>query len=330
MSETKKRKKPPTAKQLRARAKFARMAKLRAKEARAKKRLLAAKKKPVKRAVKGARPAKKAVKRTVKRNSSVSTKLYSQLLKAENAYSRLADKYGPTSKQAEKAWKLINAISDRIRIDQMKHNPRRGMRAAAGAKRRITKDAAKRGLLMPESIGKHYAGPIKYATIKRRRAAAKHSNGSAAAKRREWAGTAGKVTNSYAPKGSGVKGTVIKMGELKKLYIKGRAPLSFPIGAAMLAYAPKASKRKDQMVVLGKKYRFKMKRRNPEGLEDLGEITQIEYIETKQQFGDQEPVIYYHKLGEEGGERPHAVINEEGLLLIEGGDYTITPEGIRD
>ena len=163
------------------------------------------------------------------------------------------------------------------------------------------------------------------------RAAGKHSNGSAAKLRREWSGRSGKVTNSYAPKGSGVKGTVIKMGELKKVYIKGRAPMTFPAGAAMLAYAPKASRRKDQMVVLGKGYKLhQVRRANPEGLEDLGEITQIEYIETKHQFGDTEPVTYFHKLGEEGGERPHAVINDEGLLLIEGGDYTITPEGIRD
>jgi len=86
------------------------------------------------------------------------------------------------------------------------------------------------------------------------------------------------------------------------------------------------------MVVLGKHYtlkNWKGKRRNPDGFTDLGEISVIEYAATKDHL-DGKPTLYYHRMGEDGGEKPHAVVNGEGLLLIEGGDYTITSRGIEN
>lgn len=167
---------------------------------------------------------------------------------------------------------------------------------------------------------------------KKRSVSARASNGagtSLARKRRaEFVGRPSKkIISTYAPKGSGAKpySTLVAMGKLKKVYIKGRTPLNFN-GAAILAHDPKT----DKMFVLGREYTLKHLKKNPDGFEDLGEVTRIEYEATKTHLGDETPVTYFHKLGEEGGEKPHAVINEENLLLLEGGDYYITPEGIRD
>ena len=147
-------------------------------------------------------------------------------------------------------------------------------------------------------------------------------------RRQEFVGRPSKKTLSmYAPKGSGASGTVVAMGKLKKLHIKGRTPLDFK-GSALLAHNPKT----DQMYILGRNYSLKHLRKNPStsGLEDIGEVTRIEYEATKTHLGDKGPVTYYHRLGEEGGKRPHALINEENLLILEGGDYYIRPEGIRN
>lgn len=360
------KKKKPSAKQLKAWAKLGRMAKRRAKEARAAKRAMAPKRVPAKRGKKNttivkakridhldvAKVHNRGRKPSTRRNAEhrdaqhpIHVRQYwqgragykSQWQRAHEAGQRqLFGVKNPTLTDAQisELVKLTRALPslkasalawEKYEIIKESDAPRKLVNAA----RKAAHVAARRYERDLKALEKKYVANLKRTFP--RRAATKHSNGSAAKLRREWSGKSGKVTNSYAPKGSGVKGTVIKMGELKKVYIKGRAPMTFPAGAAMLAYAPKASRRKDQMVVLGKGYKLhQVRRANPEGLEDLGEITQIEYIETKHQFGDTEPVTYFHKLGEEGGERPHAVINDEGLLLIEGGDYTITPEGIRD
>lgn len=136
-----------------------------------------------------------------------------------------------------------------------------------------------------------------------------------------------KVSTNYAPKGSKAPKSVAAMGKLKKVFVKGRAPLNFSAANATLARSG------NKMFVLGKGYTLshvKGRRRNPDGFEDLGEITRLEYEATKTHLGDAQPVTYFHKMGEEGGARPHAVVNDEGLLIIDGGSQYIDQAGIHD
>lgn len=159
----------------------------------------------------------------------------------------------------------------------------------------------------------------------------KKKNGSSAAKAayKEFTGNPSKKTVSmYAPKGSGARGSLAAMGKLKKIFVKGRKPLDFKGGAnaPTLARDPKTN----QMFILGKNYRLAMPRKNSNSMEDLGEITRLEYEAQKVHLGDTQTVTYYHKMGEEGGEKPHCLVNSEGLIVISGGDYTIGAEGIRN
>jgi hypothetical protein len=64
----------------------------------------------------------------------------------------------------------------------------------------------------------------------------------------------------------------------------------------------------------------------------LGELTHVVYETEKSHLGDApgDPSPYIHRLGEEGGRRPMLAVDNEGYGYIEGGDYTITPLGIRD
>lgn len=135
-----------------------------------------------------------------------------------------------------------------------------------------------------------------------------------------------KVINNYAPKGSGARGTLAAMGKLKKIFVKGRTPLDFKNANATLARDPKSN----QMFVLGKGYKLALPRKNPTGMEDLGPITRIEYEAEKVHLGDKGNVIYFHRMGEEGGKKPHCLVNSEGLIIISGGDYSIGAEGIRN
>ena len=111
-----------------------------------------------------------------------------------------------------------------------------------------------------------------------------------------------------------------------KLHIKGGKTYNFK-GVPTLAQHPKT----DQLFVLGKNYTVNAPKKNPgDRMVDLGEVKTIEYEAVKTHLGDSKPVRYYHHFGEEGGERPHALVNEEGLIIFSGGDYYIRPEGIRD
>lgn len=142
---------------------------------------------------------------------------------------------------------------------------------------------------------------------------------------KEFAGRpARKVSRTYAPKGSGAKGTLGAMGKLVKIKVRGRTALDFTPTKAILARDAK-----NQMYVLGRGYKLNLKgkRHNPTGFEDLGQIDAIEYEATKSHL-DGVPTIYVHKMGEEGGARPHLLVNEEGLAIISGGEYSIDERGI--
>ncbi|MDE2019804.1 MAG: hypothetical protein KGJ13_05680 [Patescibacteria group bacterium] len=62
--------------------------------------------------------------------------------------------------------------------------------------------------------------------------------------------------------------------------------------------------------------------------QDLGEVTRLEYQEAKPHLGYDDPVVWFHKLGEETGERPTLHSDGKGGLRFKGGAYTIEPRGI--
>jgi hypothetical protein len=62
---------------------------------------------------------------------------------------------------------------------------------------------------------------------------------------------------------------------------------------------------------------------------DVGKMTHVVYETVKTHLGDEAPQQYIHRMGEEGGEEPMFARDSEGMACIEGGSYTITPEGIR-
>lgn len=62
--------------------------------------------------------------------------------------------------------------------------------------------------------------------------------------------------------------------------------------------------------------------------DDLGEIKRIDYMATKDHMDDGPDTIYFHKLGEEGGERPKLITDHDGAMVIAGGDYSIESAGL--
>lgn len=85
-----------------------------------------------------------------------------------------------------------------------------------------------------------------------------------------------------------------------------------------------AADHKQKLHVVGGRYRA-----NPGG-QDCGEIVRIEYETDKPHLGQKAPAIYFHELGEETGDRPTLVIDGDGLIRIEGGEYWIEADGIHN
>ena len=211
-----------------------------------------------------------------------------------------------------------------------KANPRRGTRKIAGFVKRVTKTLGRK---TPSELTKRHA-QVKIQNLRGKRAVsavARRRNGAntnlAKQRRAEFVGRPSTKTKTlYAPNGSGASGTLAQLGKLHKLHIKGGKTYNFK-GVPTLAQHPKT----DQLFVLGKNYTVNAPKKNPgDRMVDLGEVKTIEYEAVKTHLGDSKPVRYYHHFGEEGGERPHALVNEEGLIIFSGGDYYIRPEGIRD
>ena len=338
------RKKKPSAAQLRARKKFVAMVRARAKAAKAKKK--AAKKVTAKR-----KPAvKRAVKRTTKKRPRVTVTVKNPLSADQAAAIRQFAKANGRNWKSELRylWEtgaygrailggaepaLLQQVRNSLGPAWLKNykvskpNPRRGTRKLTASRRASEKFLR---TMTNRKSAKALSAAEKREAIRELRSKRKANGGATLARKRrqEFVGRPSKKTLSmYAPKGSGASGTVVAMGKLKKLHIKGRTPLDFK-GSALLAHNPKT----DQMYILGRNYSLKHLRKNPSsaGLENLGQVTRIEYEATKTHLGDKAPVTYYHKLGEEGGSLPNALINEEGLLILEGGSYYIRPEGIRN
>lgn len=61
-----------------------------------------------------------------------------------------------------------------------------------------------------------------------------------------------------------------------------------------------------------------------------GVVEMVQYETRKPHLGHPRKAIFFHELGEEGGEKPKLYSDGNGGLIFNGGDYYITPEGIRD
>ena len=259
----------------------------------------------------------------------------------KNYEKALMDAYEENSpymiKRADSAYKKWEALVKRtkpFKWDESKRqyvkNPRRGTRKIAGFVKRVTKTLGRK---TPSELTKRHA-QVKIQNLRGKRAVsavARRRNGAntnlAKQRRAEFVGRPSTKTKTlYAPNGSGASGTLAQLGKLHKLHIKGGKTYNFK-GVPTLAQHPKT----DQLFVLGKNYTVNAPKKNPgDRMVDLGEVKTIEYEAVKTHLGDSKPVRYYHHFGEEGGERPHALVNEEGLIIFSGGDYYIRPEGIRD
>jgi hypothetical protein len=63
---------------------------------------------------------------------------------------------------------------------------------------------------------------------------------------------------------------------------------------------------------------------------NFGKVSKIEYDESKPHLGYPGPIIWFHKLGEETGQRPTLQADGHGGLVFKGGAYRITSRGIEN
>lgn len=61
---------------------------------------------------------------------------------------------------------------------------------------------------------------------------------------------------------------------------------------------------------------------------DMGKIDRVGYITHKNHIENGETFCYVHKMGENGGKRPHLMLDYQGFPLIVGGSYKIRRVGI--
>jgi len=111
-----------------------------------------------------------------------------------------------------------------------------------------------------------------------------------------------------------------RAGKLVFLKVAGR---SLRIPGSMVAIAPNGK------LWIGGDHAplFNTKAKPGEGL-DFGEVSHICYETAKAHIENGERVEYVHEFGEDGGKRPHLIIDHEGMPILRGGDYKIKAEGI--
>lgn len=119
--------------------------------------------------------------------------------------------------------------------------------------------------------------------------------------------------SDYAPK------NIARAGKLVFLKVGNR---SLRLPGAMVGIAPNG-----KLWITGNQSLFQTKAKPGEGL-DMGEVSQICYETAKQHIGDGKTFEYVHEFGEDGGKRPHLIIDHEGMPILRGGDYQIKAEGI--
>jgi hypothetical protein len=117
---------------------------------------------------------------------------------------------------------------------------------------------------------------------------------------------------------SGTPSTLAELGKLRELKLRGRT-LRFKAGRL-------AADGRKKLHIVGVKMKY---RGNPGGEIDVGEIISVTY-EADKPHVESGIYNYIHKFGEEGGKRPHLIVDPEGYPVIEGGSYRINADGIID
>lgn len=127
------------------------------------------------------------------------------------------------------------------------------------------------------------------------------------------------------------------LGELHEIRIPGKKPIDFTHdrqGRPLREKFYLLSDNKDEGLWIagtrGGKVAVPDLRIEEGNARSLGKASHIVYKTLKAHLDDVEPVLYEHKFGEEGGERPAFAIDRDGFGHIIGGAFTITPLGIRD
>lgn len=126
--------------------------------------------------------------------------------------------------------------------------------------------------------------------------------------------------SDYAPRLNFSRG-----GKLVFLKLKGT---TVRVAGAVVAIDPKTEK----LWIAGSDARglFKRKAARKGEVLDFGEIDAICYLTAKQHIGSGKTYEYVHEFGEEGGRKPHLLIDYEGMPIIKGGSYKIRSAGIID
>lgn len=128
-----------------------------------------------------------------------------------------------------------------------------------------------------------------------------------------------KVISSFAA--NGTPRDLKEAGGLVDMKLRGGKRVNFNPARVKLCY------RGNKLYICGARFR----KTNPPGDVDYGEILTIAYVADKPHIeSDGKMRTYEHRFGEEGGIRPHLVVDHEGAPIIAGGSYTVPTEGIRD
>jgi hypothetical protein len=140
--------------------------------------------------------------------------------------------------------------------------------------------------------------------------------------RKKFAGRVGNSRDLYFPKGT--PQGLAKLGKLKLIKTKrgtikpaGRNPAGEVWLCADTTGKLHLGSTKDAPLFNG-----------PKG--SLGEVVKIEYDEKKPHLGYPDNITWYHRMGEESGQRPTLHSDGEGGLYFKGGRYRITKAGIVD
>jgi hypothetical protein len=123
----------------------------------------------------------------------------------------------------------------------------------------------------------------------------------------------GMVEEFYAA--NGAPSNLARAGKLVFLKVSGK---TIRVPGAMVAIAPS-----EKIWITGTHAPlFKTKAKRGQGL-DVGEVSHICYETAKAHIGGGKTFEYVHEFGEEGGKRPHLIIDSDGMPILRGGDYKI-------
>jgi hypothetical protein len=127
------------------------------------------------------------------------------------------------------------------------------------------------------------------------------------------------------------------LGELEEIRVVGREPLNFTkASAGRKFYLLGDARNPNNLWIAATRGNGTIAMANPaigeRKVKPIGKATYVTYRTLKLHVWppDVDDTSYEHKFGEEGGERPTFAIDREGYPHIIGGDFEITPLGIRD